>query len=392
MRARIGHADLAAALKRVAVVVPRITTTTAPIVRCVRVVAEDDMAHLRATDLAVMLDLAVPATVGDRGSIALSARDLAGVVGPSPRRDGGRVDIEADPGGPATVTHGLVTARLETFDPGDFPSPPADVIGVVRARCAAHDLRKMVRRVLFAIAREGSGIGPAALEMGELTLEPGRVSLAGADGFVFARASVAGEVEGDASRVALAPRRALERLRSLLPDTDACVDIEDIEVTSGRRLIAFAWGGARLISAAGPEPYPDYRALASVPAAATWTFARADLAAALGLATRLAGDIGDIGLSVGDGAVAVRGVSVGGEGAAELVVCVPAAIGGAPLSGRLARAQLAGVLAATDAARVSLSWSMAPGCARPGDPRGALCVVRDGDGALVGLMTPVAPV
>ncbi len=247
-----------------------------PALGCVLLAAEGGQVRLRATDLEMMLDLTVAARVREDGIAVPIARDLRALLGRLPP---GRVRL-ASGSDAQTLTASCrgVTGAVPVSDPALFPD--ARPMGDEEATTLpASVLKRLLAAVVFAVA-DLAAVDRGILSGGLCVLEPGRVTVAGANGFILAVASQEIDTGLAAPRSIVVRGHILRRLAALLPEGD-----DPATLAINAETLAVSWGPVRLVARLMEGEYPDYRSLIPTEGATEAAAARADLAAAVAAAT-----------------------------------------------------------------------------------------------------------
>ncbi len=248
-----------------------------PALGCVLLAAEGGHLRLRATDLEMMLDLTVAARVRESGVAVPIARDLRPLLGRLPP---GRVRLVASGSNAQTLTASCrsVTGAVPVSDPALFPD--ARLMGdEATATVPASVLKRLLTAVVFAVA-DRAAVDRGILSGGLCALEPGRITVVGANGFILAVARQEIGTGLAAPRSIVVRGHILRRLAALLPEGD-----DPVTLVIDAETLAVSWGPVRLVARLMEGAYPDYHRLVPTEMATVAEVARADLATVVAAAT-----------------------------------------------------------------------------------------------------------
>jgi len=205
------------------------------------------------------------------------ARDLRALLG---RLPAGRVRLVASCSDAHTLTASCrgVTGAVPVSDPALFPDarPMGDE---ATATVPASVLKRLLTAVVFAVA-DLTAVDRGILSGGLCALEPGRVTVVGANGFILAVASQEIGTGLAAPQSIVVRGHILRRLAALLPEGD-----DPATLAINAETLAVSWGPVRLVARLMDGTYPDYRRLIPTERAPEAEVARADVAAAVAAAT-----------------------------------------------------------------------------------------------------------
>ena len=220
MKALCNREGLLAAFGMVGGVVP--ARSPKPILQNVKLVADpDDGSILMATDLEVGIRYRVLGVKVDQpGAVILPTQRMQSILRTSSDEE---LAIETD--GDGLLIRGLHSEfRLPGEDPDLFPEVP-DFAATAFHAVAAADLRRMIRRTIFATDVESTRYALGGVLV-ELTDES--ITMVGTDGRRLARMSAAAEAEGGAAATGgspVVPVKALKLIERNLDDEDPPVHI-----------------------------------------------------------------------------------------------------------------------------------------------------------------------
>jgi DNA polymerase III subunit beta len=220
MKARCKRKELLAAFGMVSGVVP--TRSPKPILQNVKMVADPDVGTtLMATDLEVGIRHKVyGVTAYEPGSVILPTDKMQSILA---KLADAEIDIETE--GDHLIVRGLyANFRLPSEDPGLFPEVP-DFTASSYHVVAAADLRKLIRRTIFATDVESTryALGGVLIE-----LTGDAVTMVGTDGRRLAKMSAPAEAEADAQPPAgspVIPVKALKLIDRNLDDPELSVHV-----------------------------------------------------------------------------------------------------------------------------------------------------------------------
>ena len=253
MKALCKRKELLAAFGMVSGVVP--TRSPKPILQSVKLVADPELGTtLMATDLEVGIRHKVyGVTAYEPGSIILPTAKMQQIL--SSTSSDAELDIETD-GDQLIVRGRYANFRLPSEDPGLFPEVPefnATSYHVV----AAADLRKLIRRTMFATDVESTryALGGVLIELTGDT-----ITMVGTDGRRLAKMSAPAETENEAQNPAgspVIPVKALKLIDRNLDDPELAVHIA---IQSGSSvLIRTSDQGAVIYSRLVEGRFPKYQ-------------------------------------------------------------------------------------------------------------------------------------
>ncbi len=228
------------------------TRSNLPVLQNVKVVTEDDMLLLAATNLDISITTRIGAQVDEEGSITIPARLLTDFVNSLPDD---RIDIESlsEP-----ISSNIRCQRFEATingsDVEDFPPLPTVEDGST-IRVNAQILRQAVNRVAFAAATEDSR---PILTGIKVEVNGADFTFAAADGFRLAvfDGKLSEPVEEPAEFII--PARTLMEVGRLIGSND-----EDVQftVTSTGTHALFLIGTVEIVSQLMPGSFPNFRSL-----------------------------------------------------------------------------------------------------------------------------------
>jgi DNA polymerase-3 subunit beta len=157
----IGCSDLVDAIK--AVEAPTKTRQSVlPVLKCVLITADGDQATLTTTDLDMTMQVAVPATVKDPGTVAVPLAELKALLPTAKKNQAGTVNIAVANDVAIVTTEAGVSSSLRFADLAEFPRLPnvapdagarieldVDAIAAVLPCVAADDTRPILNGMLF---------------------------------------------------------------------------------------------------------------------------------------------------------------------------------------------------------------------------------------------------
>ncbi len=252
MKARCKRKELLAALGMVSGVVP--TRSPKPILQNVKLVVDPEVGTtLMATDLEVGIRHKVyGVTAYEPGSVILPTQKMQSILSTCADAE---LDIEVE--GDHLIVRGLYAQfRLPSEDASLFPEVP-DFTAVSYHVVAASDLRKLIRRTMFATDVESTryALGGVLIE-----LTNDSITMVGTDGRRLAKMSAPAEAENDAENPAgspVIPVKALKLIDRNLDDPELSVHIA---ITSGSSvLIRTSDQGAIIYSRLVEGRFPRYQ-------------------------------------------------------------------------------------------------------------------------------------
>jgi len=252
MKARCRRKDLLAAFGMVSGVVP--ARSPKPILQNVKLVVDPDLGTtLMATDLEVGIRHKVyGVTAYEPGSVILPTNKMQSILSTSADAE---LDIETD--GEHLLVNGLYARfRLPSEDPSLYPEVP-DFAATSYHVVAASDLRKLIRRTMFATDIESTryALGGVLIE-----LDAESITMVGTDGRRLAKMSAPAEAENGAlppGGSPVIPVKALKLIDRNLDDPELSVHIA---VQSGTAvLIRTSDQGAVIYSRLVEGRFPRYQ-------------------------------------------------------------------------------------------------------------------------------------
>jgi DNA polymerase-3 subunit beta len=220
MKALCNREGLLAAFGMVSGVAP--ARSPKPILQNIKLVADpEEGSVLMATDLEVGIRHRVLGMKVDRpGSVILPTQRMASILRTSADEE---LDLEAD--GDMLVVRGLhAEFKLPSEDPGLYPEVP-DFAATSYHVVAAADLRKLIRRTMFATDVESTryALGGVLVELADET-----IAMVGTDGRRLARMVATAEAENGAASPTgspVIPVKALKLIERNLDDDDPPVHL-----------------------------------------------------------------------------------------------------------------------------------------------------------------------
>jgi len=197
--------------------------TTMPVYQNIKAIAETDRLVLMATDLEVGIryDLRGPA-IEEPGEAILPVSRLTSILRESPDSE---IRLDAD------ARRSRVNTSVSEYEmPGEDPASFADITdftpGEKYYELAAGDLQRMIRRTVFAAARDE---GKYAMRGVLWDLEDKKAKLVATDGKRLAVASGPSVLQGTAEKKShshLVPPKAMSLLERILADGDAAQPVQ----------------------------------------------------------------------------------------------------------------------------------------------------------------------
>lgn len=251
MRVILERSNLLKSLNHVHRVVER--RTTIPILSNVLLSAEGGSLELKATDLDLEINEAVPASVEQNGATTVPAHLLYDIVRKLP--DGAEVMLKVDEtGNSMSVISGRTSFKLQCLPQSDFPQLSAGSFShIFRVDAAA--LKGLIDKTQFAISTEETryylnGIYLHAHETG------GKLKLraVATDGHRLARAEVDAPAGSEGMPGIIIPRKTVSELQKLIDNPDVAVTTEISETK-----IRLTIGSVVLTSKLIDGTFPDYQ-------------------------------------------------------------------------------------------------------------------------------------
>ena len=249
--------------------------TTIPVLSHILLSAGDDGFNLAATDLDVSLTTSCEAEIQGEGGIAVQARKFVEIVRAVSvdeirlvLEDEKRLGIEA----------GNSRFKINGLSPDDFPTLPA-VEQESSVEIPFADLKRMISRVIFAVATEESRF---QLNGALLGFKDGALEMVATDGHRLAL--VENALEGSvAADGVLVPRKALQELTRFEGDGT-------VTFSRSEHHLSFRLGRRELICRILEGTFPDYERVISKDNDRLATFDRKTLAEAVQRVALLTGD------------------------------------------------------------------------------------------------------
>lgn len=217
------------------------------ILDCILFECYNDTLTLKATDIALSVEIKIPADVLEDGRVAVASRFLYDIISKFPNSDIAFKKI-SDSKVEMTCLSSKVT--LAVTDDKDFPNFPRPE-DPKQVKLPQRILKNMIDTTIFAAAvNEDKPI----LTGLHFDAQPGSLTLVGLDGFRMAvRKSEAVSEDAIACTV---PARALKEASRSLGDTD-----ENLEMAIDDSLIIFEWDGIKLYARILEGNYVNYKKL-----------------------------------------------------------------------------------------------------------------------------------
>ncbi|MAF98848.1 MAG: DNA polymerase III subunit beta [Micavibrio sp.] len=251
MKLSIERAALLRSLSHVQSVVER--RNTIPILSNVKMVAEDGVLTMSATDMDMEINESVAANVSDAGATTAPAHTLHDIVRKLP--DGSDVELSLNgEGTQMTVKAGRSQFKLSCLPVADFPEIAAADLPVSFALPAA-DLRALIDRTKFAMSTEETRYYLNGIYLHEADNDGVKVLRAVAtDGHRLARFEMplpegAAEMSG-----IIIPRKLIGELRKLVDEA-----ADTIAISLSESKICFAFDHVVLTSKLIDGTFPDYQ-------------------------------------------------------------------------------------------------------------------------------------
>jgi DNA polymerase-3 subunit beta len=337
-----------------------------PVLSNVLLRTEDAGLKLTATNLEIGVTYWVPAKIETDGAITVPARLLTDVVSSLPNE---RVDLALVGPDRLSLRCGRFETHLRGISAEEFPAIPA-----AGERPTMRVSQKVLRRALAEVTFAAASDEARPILTGVLTrFEGDRITLAAADNYRIAIASITGlDAVEDTSVVV--PARSYTELARVLTDSE---DAVEIVLAAAKNQILFHVDGIDLVSRLIDGQFPNYQQVLPATHATRVELDREDLAKAV----RIAGYIASASANILKLQVAPDGAPNVLVGAAadvgDHMGVVDANIEGDATTIAFNARYLADVLGNVDADRltIELSGPLSPGVFRPADGRAYTHVV-----------------
>jgi DNA polymerase-3 subunit beta len=245
MRFEIDREELLKPLQAVSGVVER--RQTLPVLGNVLVVADATGVSFTATDLEVELQARVGVEVAQPGETTLPARKLMDIVRNLPSGVRIQLLVEQDR---AVVSAARSRFTLATLPAKDFPT--VENIGESQPLMVPQvQLRRLIEKTHFSMALQDVRYYLNGLL---LELEPERLRAVATDGHRLALAEVATQVQVDAPKQVIVPRKGIQELLRLLEPSDELARVE-----LGSNHIRVALSDLRFTSKLIDGRFPEYQ-------------------------------------------------------------------------------------------------------------------------------------
>ncbi len=221
--------------------------STLPILGNVLLAAEGGRLKLAATNLELGITTWVDAEVGEEAPLTVPARILTEFVATLPEDE--KVTL-ASTGTKVRVASGKSEATLHGMDAEDYPVIPS-ICGDALVKIEPSLLKDMVAQVEFAAATDDSRPVLAGVL---LKFEPGRLTMAAADGFRLAVREQEVEFTGQPMSV-IVPAKALVAAAKLLERSDGLVELS---VSENRTQSLFRAQNIEVVSRLVDGNFPNY--------------------------------------------------------------------------------------------------------------------------------------
>lgn len=219
-----------------------------PILVNLLLVVSDDSLTLTGYDLALGIQITIPAAVRESGSVTLPAKLLADIVSRLPEGDL-HIIVDTDMIATLQSESGRYTLRaLESSEYPDLITVSGDVVELPVA-----ELRQALQMVLFSVSNDET---KQLLTGVNLVLTADGYNLAATDGHRLAVSRVLSDVGCDPAEVTL-PGKALDVLLKLLPKNDQ----GSVQMVLERSLATIKCGNTTLNIRALEGQYPNYNQL-----------------------------------------------------------------------------------------------------------------------------------
>jgi DNA polymerase-3 subunit beta len=258
------------------------THTSLPVLRNVLLEAGEDGLKLAATDLELSIEMRLPATVQEPGSVTVPARRIAEVVSSLPEAD---VVLGADSDHRLRVTCRRSDFSLSGVSSEEFPPMP-EVAGQISFRLPQGVLKRMVRQTVVAASDDDT----RPILTGVLfSFQDGEMRMVATDTHrlaVVTRTRESLEKEGEASVTLpavgedaqlIVPARALRELLRVLDESAA----EPVEVQADQNQARFHTPRLTLVSRLIEGQFPRYQRVIPTEWTRRLTIPREELQSAL---------------------------------------------------------------------------------------------------------------
>lgn len=221
--------------------------TTIPILSNVLVEATDGEIILTATDLELGIRSACPAHVKKTGAGTIPAKRLLDYVRLLPDAD---IHLKFTENHWANLTCGRSRTRIAGMSHESFPELP--VIGDITAQLPAVPFGDMIAHTIFSISAEESRF---TFNGALLQIAPDKLTLVATDGHRLALSERSIETGAAAPMRALVPRKAMQEILKLVPETPADANIE---FAATENHLFFRIGKRLLLGRKLTGNFPDY--------------------------------------------------------------------------------------------------------------------------------------
>lgn len=218
---------------------------TLPVLHCVLLKAEGKQLTIRATNLELGIEIAIPAKVEQEGVVAVPGSILASVISAAPV--GATVTFQTE-GKHLLVTHAGSETRINTMEAEDFPGLPR-AEGGTTMKIKADDLIRGIKAVSYCAST--STIKP---ELGSVYVQfqGSKILFVATDSFRLAEKTVSVKqavVEGSV----LIPARSVSDIVRVLESAQG-----DVETRYNEHQISFTFDTTYLTSRLVEGAFPDY--------------------------------------------------------------------------------------------------------------------------------------
>lgn len=221
------------------------TRTTIPVLSGILLTAKDGQLNLTATDQEIGIELAIPITVHEPGSVVLPAKYFGEIVR---RLPGGEIDIDVK-ANVATIAWQRSQFTINGFAADEFPLLPEDNSGMT-LEIDQTQMRNLIRQTIYCTARDE--IRPTFTGV-LFKATPEALVLVATDGarLAYSRAATAGE-QGQAFQT-IVPGRTLGELTRILSG-----DAKPLKVGFSGNQIHFTANGCHISSRLIEGQFPNY--------------------------------------------------------------------------------------------------------------------------------------
>jgi len=261
-------------------VVSRVATTKSslPILANIHLQAEKGQLTLAATDLEIGVTTTIGAKVSGTGAITLPARLLVDFVTTTTDET---LTIRVE-GAQATLSSDRYRAVMNGMDAAEFPLIPSPG-DEATASIPSGQLKAAISSVLFAAALDDAR---PVLNGVLLRVDGTTLTLAATDSYRLAERVLELSTKVSNEQRIIVPARAAAEIVRILPDIDALVKV----IVSANQ-VALAFDQTRIVSRLIEGNYPDYAEIIPKEASTTVTARRADVIAAVRMASLFARDV-----------------------------------------------------------------------------------------------------